>query len=295
MLRRSPLESPSMIAFATYSGLPDGTPDDRLLLPALAERGIDVRFVAWDDAEADWTAFRCVVVRSTWDYYRRPADFLIWLDRLEAAGSRVFNSIEVMRPNVDKRYLRDLQHQGVHVVDTEWIMPGESVDLRGVMTRRGWSEAVAKPAVSAGAFETFRVSASDAASHQARLGALAERGAILVQPFLPEIAADGEWSLVYFDGRFSHATLKRAQPGDFRVQLRYGGTESGAAAPPAARLAADRLMGLLPKTPLFARVDGVMLSGAFALMELELIEPALFFHCDAFAPARFADALVNRL
>ncbi len=283
------------IAFATYAGLPDGTPDDRLLLPAFADREMSVRFVAWDDPGADWAAFGAVVVRSTWDYYRRPDDFRAWLDRLAKSGARVFNSVDTMRRNVDKRYLRDLERRGVYIVDTEWIEPGEVVDLPKVMTRRDWGEVVVKPAVSAGAFETFRLVMADARQSQSRVDALAEHGAVLIQPFLPEIASAGEWSLVYLDGQFSHATLKRAQPGDFRVQLRWGGTETATDAPPAARQAADHLMALLPRTTLFARVDGVMLGGRFALMELELIEPALFFHCDTGASARFADALVRRL
>ncbi len=283
------------IAFATYTGLPDGTPDDRLLLPAFAERGVDVSFAAWDDAGVEWASFDAVVVRSTWDYYRRPDDFRAWLDRLEASGAHVFNSVDTMRANVDKRYLRELEAQGIRIVDTEWIARGEVVDLDGVMARRGWSEAVVKPAVSAGAFETFRVEVGAARASQPRVDALSENGVVLIQPFLSEIADAGEWSLVYFDGRFSHATLKRARPGDFRVQLRYGGTEQAADAPPAARQAADQLVSLLPSPPLFARVDGVMLGGSFALMELELIEPALFFHCDPLAPNRFADALASRL
>lgn len=284
-----------MIAFATYSGLPEGTPDDRLLLPAFAERGVDVRFVAWDDSDADWARFDAVIVRSTWDYYRRPDDFRAWLGQLEASGARVFNSVDTMRSNIDKRYLRDLETRGIRVVDTEWVAPGEAVDVHDVMRRRGWGEVVIKPAVSAGAFETFRMEISEARASQPRIDALSERGAVLIQPFLREIAEAGEWSLVYIDGRFSHATLKRVQSGDFRVQQQYGGTERAADAPPAARQAADALAKLVPTTSLFARVDGVMLGGSFALMELELIEPALFFHCDDLAPARFVDAVIGRL
>jgi glutathione synthase/RimK-type ligase-like ATP-grasp enzyme len=282
------------IALVTYEGLPDGTADDRLLLPVLEARGLDARFVSWD-AGVDWSTFDAVVLRSTWDYYRKVDDFRAWLGRLQAAGARVFNATDTVLGNVDKRYLRDLERQGVHIVDTEWIEAGQTRDLDAVLRAHGWHEAVVKPAISAGAFETFRLALADAPHSQARVDALARRSALLLQPFLPEIAAKGEWSLVYLDGVFSHATLKRAKSGDFRVQQRWGGTEHAADAPAEVRAAANRIVSLLPDTPLFARVDGVLLGGSFALMELELIEPALFFHAAPHAADRFADALVARL
>lgn len=284
-----------MILLATSAEHPAGTPDDRLLLPALAARGLNARFARWDDPSAGWPDAAAVVVRSTWDYYRRVDAFGAWLGRLEAGGVRTFNSVETIRSNLDKRYLRELEAQGVRVVPTEWVEPNARVDLADVLARRGWSEAVAKPAVSAGAFETFRLTRATADRSQPRVDALARRGAVLIQPFVPEIASAGEWSLLYFGGRYSHAALKRPRAGDWRVQPRHGGSESAAPPPPAVRAAADALMRLLPSTPLYARVDGVVLSGAFHLMELELVEPALFLHADPDAPSRLADALVREL
>lgn len=284
------------IAFVTCTPFgpirPDGwTADDALAASALESEGIPVRAVRWDDADADWLGFALIVIRSPWDYFRRLPEFLGWLDRLEALGAPVHNPIPVLRDNLDKAYLMRLLEQGVAVTPTALIPRGLAPSLTALLAQRGWEEAVVKPAVSAAAFETWRVSRSSVERAQSRFAALVADRDVLVQPYLCEIAEEGEWSLVFFHGEFSHALRKFPASGDFRVQQYHGGSLSQANAPPDLIATARELLTHVPGPLLYARVDGVMTGAGFLLMELELIEPELFLRTDPAAPARFARAI----
>ncbi len=289
---QTPKPVPRSIAFVTYAAAPEGTADDRLALAPLAARGIRAVPAVWDDAGVDWAAFDAIVVRSTWDYFHHLDRFRAWIAARDRAGVPLFNAAAIMLANVDKTYLRGLERAGVPVVPTAW--PGAGSRLADVLAAQGWAEAVVKPAVSGGAFETWRVAAAEADAHQHRFAALLARGDVLVQPFLPQIAG-GEVSLVYFDGRFSHALVKTPRAGDFRVQPQHGGQQQ--AYRPSAALVAQgaALLAALPETPLYARVDGLVQNGALRLMELELVEPHLYLATNPGAEARFADAIARRL
>lgn len=264
-----------LIALVTFAGIPDLTADDQLLATALHDLGADVRAVVWDDADVDWASFDAVVLRSTWDYHLRIDEFLAWLDRLEACGANVWNPVPVVRWNANKTYLRELD---VPQVPTVFVARGG--DVGAVLRERGWERAVVKPTVSATAFETHVVDVGRASARHATRD-------VLVQPFVDEIVRDGEWSVLFFGGAYSHAVLKRAKAGDFRVQNDFGGTAERREPPPEVLDGARRILDAAPAT-LYARVDGVAIDGVFTLMELELIEPALFLGQDAEAPGRMA-------
>lgn len=283
------------IAFVTWRELAAITSGDRLAAAELRRMGLTVEAAVWDDPGVAWEAYAAVIIRSCWDYHLRPAEFSRWLDRLESAGVRVWNPPALLRWNMDKAYLRDLQARGVAIPPTAILEPGATADLAALLTRHGWERAVVKPRVSATAFNTWLTTAATAAAENDRFAALlADRGA-LVQPFVDEVVADGEWSLMFFGGRYSHAVLKRAAPGDFRVQDDFGGTVEPALAPPWLVAEARRILDCLDNPPLYARVDGVVAGGRLLLMELELIEPWLFFAADPVAPQRFAAALRDAL
>src|SRR5690606_31887996 len=195
------------IALATYSLAPELTEDDRQLLEPLARRGIHAEPVVWDAPGVDWTTYDAVIIRSCWDYYLRRDEFLGWIERLEATGTPLWNPPTIVRWNSDKSYLKDLEAAGVPVVPTRWVAPGETATLAELLEETGWDEAVVKPVVSAGAYETWRTSRARAADDEARFRALARRERLMIQPFLPEITAEGEWSLVFFVVRFSHAVI----------------------------------------------------------------------------------------
>ena len=196
------------IVLVTYDAHPRATDDDRYLVDALVRLGASVDERPWSDPTVQWEHYDAVIVRSCWDYFHRADEFHRWLDALEARGARVFNATSTLRWNADKAYLRDLDASGVPVIPTHWIDRGTDSTLEEVRRRTGWSELVVKPAVSGGAHRTWRASPGDLAD-DARLSAMAADGTVLIQPLVDEIESEGEWSLIFLDGRFSHAVIKR--------------------------------------------------------------------------------------
>ncbi len=270
----------TVIALVTYLESPGLTESDARLQAALQARGHDVSAVAWDDPHADWQAFDAIIVRSPWDYSGRVAEFRAWLDRLEADGVGLANPIPVMRWNMHKRYLLELEAADVAVVPTEFVADA-SASPYAIAKARGWDEVVVKPAISAGARRTRVLPAASEAQGDWWEGEFPADG-VLVQPLVRVIAA-GEWSLIFFAGEFSHSALKVPAAGDFRVQPRHGG--SVLSTPPSAELIAEGRSALLATAKvagcdvrelLYARVDGVVVDGRFLVMEVELIEPGLF-------------------
>jgi len=289
---------PPRVALATQASLPALTDDDRPLVPALASHDVEARAAVWDDPHVDWSAFSAVVIRSCWDYHLRHDEFLAWVSALERAGVPVWNPPSVLRWNAEKTYLRDLAGCGVPVVSTRWIEQDSELTLHDVLHEAGWDRAVVKPAISASAHETWQSSRATAARDESRFRALAERGRVLVQPFMDVVVTAGEWSLIFLGGEYSHAMLKRARTGDFRVQSEHGG--SAVPGEPGARIVeqARRALNAGPagtRECLYARVDGCIVDGDFVVMEVELIEPLLFLAGHPGATDRFAEALLARL
>jgi glutathione synthase/RimK-type ligase-like ATP-grasp enzyme len=277
------------IAFVTSEALHDLTPSDRLAAAALRARGAAVTPAVWTDPAVDWAGFDRVIIRSPWDYYHHRDRFLQWIDHLDAVGAPVSNPTAILRWNLDKTYLRDLD---VPLVETEWIVRGGPLDLPRILRERQWDRAVVKPTVSGGATDTWITTAESAAAHHARAAAILSRCGLMVQRFMPEIGTDGEWSLLFFRRRFSHAIIKRPTAGDFRVQVEHGGTTTPAV-PSAALLAqAQRVVDAVAGELLYARVDGLDVGGELRLMELEVLEPDLFLAHAKGAPERFADAVL---
>ncbi len=288
-----------VVHFATYAARPEGQPDDILAAAALESLGVRVVRAPWDapwplPGEAD-RARAAVVIRSTWDYFHRVGDFRAWLDALDADGQLTINDTATVRGNLDKRYLRDLSDAGVPVVETAWPEPGDR--LADVLAARGWTEAVVKPAISGGAFETFRARVPVSPDDETRFAALAGAGAVLVQPFRHDIVEAGELSLVFLGGAFSHAIVKRPAAGDYRVQVQFGGIYTPIeASEPLVGAARDVLAAASASDLAYARVDGlVRADGGLDLMELEITEPSLFLDHHPDAPMRLARVLAARL
>jgi glutathione synthase/RimK-type ligase-like ATP-grasp enzyme len=286
------------IALVTYDARPDVSDDDRLLADALSARGTVVHAVPWSDPAAGWNSYDAVVVRSCWDYFLRADEFHRWLDRLEAARVPVHNDARILRWNADKSYLRDLAARSVPVIPTHWLDRGSASSLSALRRTTGWSELVVKPTISGGGHRTWRATPEEDPSDDVRLAAMVDDGAVMVQPLVEQIARDGEWSLVFFAGRYSHAVLKRPRSGDFRVQKEHGGTFHAAQPTDAVIAAAERAITAVPvgaEPPLYARVDGCVVDGELLLMELEVLEPELFLRSAPDAAGTLAGALLARL
>lgn len=282
------------IAIATCAGYADLKVDDELLAEALRERGCEAFPVDWDRGEVDWDGIDLCLVRSTWDYHDKHPEFLAWARRAEARAA-LHNPAALIAWNSDKRYLRQLAEAGVPTVPAVWVERGGGIDLERALAERAWEEAVVKPVVDLGAKNLHRVRAG-AGEAQDALETVLSRHAAMVQPFLPSLEAEGETSLIYIDGAFSHAVRKRPAPGDFRVQSIWGGTFERTEPKPAQAEVAETALGTLDRSPLYARVDLVAdLDGTPALIELELIEPNLYMSAHPPAAEALAEAALLRI
>ncbi len=233
--------------------------------------GDQLQFRPWTDA-GDLTGFSLVLPLLAWGYQRQPDIWFQALDGWDAQGVRMANSIPLLRWNTDKAYLLKLAESGVSVVPTRAAPALRAVDLEAARVAFESDILVIKPTISGGADGTYLLKSGDPIPADV-LGR-----DMLIQPMMPAIATEGEFSLFYFDGQFSHAILKTPAAGDFRVQEQFGGREVAVTPPEAALTLAKATLAATPDAPLYARVDMVRATANdFHLMELEVIEPALFF------------------
>jgi len=281
------------IAFATCERYPDLTEDDRLIMEPLLQRGIKVYPLIWDSGLAISRSTGSIVIRSCWDYHIKPFQFLRWVRKTAEQGSALWNQAGIVEWNLNKIYLRDMKQQGIKAPETVWVNRNARAELQTVLEERGWRKAVVKPLISATAYRTWVTSPETARSEQSAFAELLSESGAMVQQFVGEVQTRGEWSFIFFGGKYSHAVLKKPKAGDFRVQEEYGG-DAQSIVPAAALIEqARRVVELIPEQLLFARVDAVEVNGKLWLMELELIEPFLFLYADPFAPERFADAIAS--
>lgn len=265
-------------------------PEAPLVVEVLREAGTLAELHAWN-ATVDWASYDLVVVRSPWDYFDHLDRFLRWVDDVEAA-TRIVNPATVIRWNSHKGYLAEMGERGVPVLPTILLSRG-TTDAADRLATCGWADVVVKPAVDGGARQTLRADprSLEATAHVERIVAV---GDVVVQPYAPQIEA-GETSLLFFGGAFSHAVRKVPAEGDYRVQAHHGGTEHPHEPTPDELETARRAMECAPGPLTYARVDLVDIDGAPTLMELEVIEPDLFFRLDDGALGRFADAVLAEL
>ena len=263
------------VAFATSQQAPEINDDERPVVDELHRRGVTVVAAIWDSPAVDWSQFDCVVIRSAWDYHLKAAEYEKWLQNFPADCNRLWNPASVVRENINKKYLTALAARGYSVVPTAIQPAGEEIQLAELLRRHGWQEVVIKPAVSASAHGTWRASLNTAEADQFKFASQVRTQEMLIQPYAPEVATHGEWSLVFFDGSYSHAVLKRPADGDFRVQREYGGNAVTAEPSPRLIEQAQAILSAFDQSLLYARIDGFERSGNFVLMELEINEPFL--------------------
>jgi glutathione synthase/RimK-type ligase-like ATP-grasp enzyme len=281
------------IALATSADLPNLTHDDQALLQPLADRGIHAEPAIWTDPAYDLAFCDAVVIRSCWDYHLRINEFLLWIGSLEARNVPVWNRPATIRWNADKSYLRELEAKGISIVPTLWYEPGTAISLAEEIRKARWEQAVIKPRISATAHRTRLIHTDEASAAQSLFDDLRSGPGVMVQKFMDTIVSEGEWSLMFFGGKFSHAVLKTPKSGDFRVQHDFGGKERTAQPPAFVLQAATEAVNSVVET-LYARVDGVVDGTNFRLMELELIEPALFLRESPGAAEKLAAAITSR-
>src|SRR5262249_54806559 len=229
---------------------------------------------------------------STWGYYRAVEAFRVWTEAM-AAATLLLNPIALVRWNLRKDYLGKLAMAGVRVPQSHFVA-ADADAVEQVFGQRGWQRAVVKPATGASGYSVELVGRAAVTAVIAGLPDDARADGVVVQEFLPEIA-DGELSLIYFDGVFSHAVRKRPPAGEFRVNSRFGATRSLEIPPPGIVQQAAQALQALPELPLYARVDGVVRDGVLIVIEVEVLEPALFMDFHPPSAELFADATIRRL
>lgn len=269
-------------------------PDMEALRNALVERGITLLLHDALDLSAPLPQADGFLLQSVSGYYKEYPAFLELLARMDATGKPVINPTGLIRWNSDKRYLQSLEQQGISVIPTLWT---DKPDM-GLLTeaaRRGWHSVVAKPSISARAYHTVKFSSDDQTAWQRYMTMPPYKGMVMLQPFAEEILTEGEWSLIFLGGTFSHAVLKTAKSGDYRVQHTHGGSYHSATAPEALRRDAEAVFAALPEPATYARIDGIQRNGRLMVMEVEVIEPFLYLLADDNAIAAYADALATTM
>lgn len=268
---------------------------DHLLLEPLAKAGWQCDTLSWRNAEVDWNDYQLVMIRSPWDYQLHAAEFLSVLNSIEQSKAHLDNPLDIVTWNINKTYLRDLESKGVEIVPTQWFSSFERAQLEKVFAAFDSAELVVKPCVSAAAYDTFRLSPAQLTAQAPHLATIFAKREFMVQPFMANILTEGEFSLFYFDGEYSHAILKTPKQNDFRVQEEYGGRLLLIEPEAELRACAEKVLNAIDTSLLYARLDFVRSATGFALMEAELIEPSLYFNLDEKSPQRFVDAMERRM
>lgn len=284
--------------------------EDRLVVEALQNVGLEAERVAWCDLKVDWASASACLFRTTWDYFDRWPEFSPWLAQTSTVTS-LLNAPPILNWNLDKHYLCDLEAAGCNVVPTRFATKGHEGRLEELAARQDWREVVIKPAIAGAAVDTYRIHLDKGRCEppsdlgvEALWAKLVEKQDMLIQPFLTDVIEAGELSLVWVDGEVTHAVRKRAKKGDFRVQDDHGGTVVSHR-PSADELAFAR--GAMQACqahckaqgwplPLYARVDMVRdPNGAWAVSELEMVEPELWFRFCPEAADTLARAVKQRI
>jgi len=268
--------------------------EDRIVQKALESRGLSVIRVDWAHQDFNWDTVKSAIFRSTWDYSDRYEEFKKWCKSLKNEVTLI-NTYEQINWNVDKHYLKELESKGINIPESVFIEPGQKITLTEIHRAYGWSHSVLKPAISAGARHTYQLNEDHLDDYEATFQELIKVESMMLQPFLKSIPSTGELSLMMMNGRYTHAVIKKAKAGDFRVQDDFGGTVSTHEPTKQEILFAEKVIQACDEIPLYARVDIVWDNeDELALSELELIEPELWFRFNPQAAEVLVEGIVNR-
>ncbi len=266
-------------------------PDDLALAQSLQDADVRTQILPWEEFFSSGVDCTNVVFRTAWGYYRKISEFKKFLEELSRASISVWNPLDTIRWNLHKRYLLQLEKKGVQIIPTVMVEKGKPLRLIENAEHLDTDLLVIKPAIGASGIHTQLIDLAKINDQTGPLSELNKHHDLLVQPFIPEIQSEGEYSLIFIDNEFTHCILKRPQEKGFIVK----GTPHRIPCPPRALSAAKKILHLANQDHLYARVDLVMHGGNFALMELELIEPELWLPLEPPASELFASAISKRL
>ena len=262
--------------------------EDELVINALKEKNLSVVKKDWNDSIFDWETTRSILFRSTWDYFDKFELFKKWFNKTKNKCLMI-NSTETIEWNIDKHYLLDLQKHQIPIPNSEFIKRGSSIDLSLLMQKKNWNEIVVKPTISGAAKNTYRLKEEEIIQFGPTWEKLIYKEDFIVQEFQNNVITEGEVAMIVIGGKFTHAVLKKAKEGDFRVQDDFGG--SIAIYNPSEEMVklAEKCTRILTPIPSYARVDIIWDNlRELAVSELELIEPELWFRLNPNAAQKLA-------
>ena len=272
----------------------DFVTDYDLSVEPMTALGWQVESVPWRSAR-DWNDFDAVYLCAPWDYPEHLAEFLDVIGAIDASSAVLINDQSLVLWTLEKTYLRDIETQGGRIVPSTWYDDFDLAYLPRFFADHATDKVVIKPTVGANAKDTYVLTDPVPPGLCDTLQSTFSRRTFFVQPFIENIQSEGEFSLFFFDGEYSHAILKTPQPGDFRVQEEHGAEIKPMQAPADLRATATELFAAIDPLPVYGRGDWVRgPDGDYLLMELELIEPSLYLRTDSGAAARFAAAFDQR-
>jgi glutathione synthase/RimK-type ligase-like ATP-grasp enzyme len=280
------------IALLTCERLPNLTEYDQLLIPELAKHNIQSKAVIWNDKSVNWNDYDCLIFRNTWDYYEKETEFNHWLNQIEQLKIKTLNALEIIQQNKHKFYLQTLEKQGFKILPTVFIEKTTKLNLPEIMPNH-WKKAVIKPAFSAGSYLTEVFDVSDIEKINQQYQSIAVQKELLLQEFMAEIQTEGETSFLFFNKKFSHAVNKKPKKGDFRIQVQFGGQYTAFKPNDALIYQAQQIVNTFPEPILYARVDGIITNNQLQLMEVECIEPDLYFQYGEDALQKFVDSILK--
>jgi hypothetical protein len=269
--------------------------EDNLVKDALEKKGITVSRTSWDNPDMNWSETRFALFRATWDYFDRFQEFSAWLNFVNTK-TKLINPVSLVQWNMDKHYLHDLDLRGINIPPTAFIEIGDARSLSEIVKDTGWKDCILKPAVSGSARHTYKLNSSNLEEHEEIFRQLIAVESMLLQEFQHQVVIKGEVAFMLFGGKFSHAVLKKAKAGDFRVQDDFGGTVHEYAPTPFEINFVEHIIATCHPLPVYARVDVIWDNqNELCVSELELIEPELWFRKNKRAAEMFADAVMKEV
>ena len=269
--------------------------EDEDIQKALENKGLKVIKTYWDNPNFDFTEAKITLFRTIWDYFHRFNEFSEWLNKTKHK-THFINPPEIIYWNIDKHYLQNLSEKGINIPNTYFIDKGDERTLTEIFNYCNWKDAVLKPTVSGAGRYTYKLSSENLNSYEQIFSKLIKEEDFMLQEFQYNIYEKGELAFIIFNGKFSHAVLKKGKKGEFKVQDDFGGTVHNYTPTKEEIIFAEKVVSVCNPSPTYARIDIIFdNNNKPAIGELELIEPELWFRYNSASANLFADAILEKL
>ena len=267
---------------------------DNLITGPLKDLGWDCDFVSWESKMIDWDQYKSVIIRSTWNYQEKYEDFIKVLNDINISNASLYNPIDIVEWNINKQYLKDLEEKKIPIVPSHWFKSFNFKEILKSFSNFDSKKLIIKPCISANADFTYVIEQHSVTNILNNLEDSFKNKEFVIQPFIENVIKEGEYSLIFFGDILSHVLLKTPKIGDFRVQEEHGGVLKSILKPEKGLIKFGfNVIKNLPKKCLYSRVDIIRDNNGFLLMEVELIEPSLFFNMNSKSAGNFAKVFNN--